>query len=769
MKRSIVLKATTVSAVLPPGGAIDPGTSPYPGSNTPFATLFDTLNHPAPVNGEYAYFWPGSSADQWAMGFETGPTLSRFTKVTITAGFDYSQAKGPEGPPGPWYFPPDNSNGPGCALLLRKRDLSTWLVGTGTAAYAFLSTDDNNVNINTNPNYKLHTLTWEMAAHPEGGVWTLTDINNLAVGAGAIYSNGPGGLPFDPAGHAFHKIRVPYLTVTLEVEDLGGYVDNVRTATSLVLRMMRRARNVITPRYLAEHGTGELFDRMYFEHPRGPSVGVEGWGPRRLERRAGMILKRTIHPEAFAYEDEAFDLHAFACLWWAAYRIDGPWSTELQGLALLDKGRGFTHARAQDAWSQRPGDGALMRVLEGYPTLSFEGLPVQGGGDESVCLRNYDLMQAGWSTVGATGAFTATADTDVVMAEELGYLSSCKLTYGGGGAMGGRESSLGTFPRADGDFLHVRSIVKNTSIVDPVTQFGEWYLKRSGGGLGAPEFWNEAGRVWQVAAAYNPIPSTEIFGEAIADAIPCDAPGATSDPTYVVAVGRFSSVMGPVTLHGAIVDVQHSDNTQAGARTPLVTLDAAITRVADTHKMDQVWGRELWVHERGTAVVEVRPFWRAASLPNGAVKPLLHAQHASAGTGTWQALQFVAVTGSPDLVRFEAAIDGEATFQLDCPLTGIDLTRLHVLRAWCRWLGADGWSEWGPYSVEVGFAVFLKATGVLVGTGSVLGRLASETAVPTARDYLGIGTDETRQADAWIRMGETRRNPLHGLEAVWKI
>jgi hypothetical protein len=227
--------------------------------------------------------------------------------------------------------------------------------------------------------------------------------------------------------------------------------------------------------------------------------------------------------------------------------------------------------------------------------------------------------------------------------------------------------------------------------------------------------------------------------------------------------------MGPVTLHGAIVDVQHSDDTVAGARTPLVTLDATIARVADTHKMDQVWGRELLVHERGTAVVEVRPFWRAVDLPADAVKPLLHAQHASAGTGTWQALQFVPKTGSDDLIRFEAAIDGEATFRLDCPLTGINLTRLHVLRAWARWLGPDGWTSYAPYSVEVGYAVFLQATGALVGTGSVVGRLASETAVPYARDYLGVGCDESRQADAYIRMGETRRNPLSGLEAVWRI
>lgn len=54
MKREIILKGTSVNAAIPPGGAIDPGTAPYPWANTPFKTLFDTLNNPTAVNGEYA-------------------------------------------------------------------------------------------------------------------------------------------------------------------------------------------------------------------------------------------------------------------------------------------------------------------------------------------------------------------------------------------------------------------------------------------------------------------------------------------------------------------------------------------------------------------------------------------------------------------------------------------------------------------------------------------------------------------------------------------
>jgi hypothetical protein len=545
------------------------------------------------------------------------------------------------------------------------------------------------------------------------------------------------------------------------------------------IRLLRRARNAVPLRYLAEHAVVAQGGRVYLSHPRGPAVGTEGWGRRRLERRDGQVARRVILPEQIQYEDQVFDLQAYRCLLWAAYRIDAPWSPELQGLSFLDKGSGYTHTRAQDGWSPRPGDGVLGRVIEAHPNLSYHGLASQGGDDVEIALQNYDLMQAGWSTVSAVGDFAATADLTVSLVEEQGYLSSCQLAYGAGGGTGGRERSLGTLPFNAGDYVHVRVVVKNTSVPVPVTDFGEWYLQRSGGGLGAPEFWDEAGRAWTAVATYNPIPSDQPFGEAIADAIPCDAPGASSDPTYVIGVGRFSSALTSVTLHGAVVDVQHGGpgaGDSYGARTPLVSLAATITREPDVHRLPNSLAAELWSYVRGVAVAEVQPFWRAEVLPDAEVKPLLHAYHA---TDTWDALQFVVKVGGEDpppgwrrhWIRFERAVSGQATFRLDCPIgePGDELTRANIIRAWVRWLGADGWSEYGPYSVEVGYAVFLEVDGSLVRSGSVLGRLDYEGAM-TDRDYVGIGNDHLgRFADAYVRMVEVRRNPISGLEATWRL
>jgi hypothetical protein len=92
-----------------------------------------------------------------------------------------------------------------------------------------------------------------------------------------------------------------------------------------------------------------------------------------------------------------------------------------------------------------------------------------------------------------------------------------------------------------------------------------------------------------------------------------------------------------------------------------------------------------------------------------------------------------------------------------------------VLRAWARWLGDEGWNEFGPYSVEVGYGVFVEATGALVYQNSVIGTMTVPWPEAGQRDYLGIGCDESRFLDGYVRMWETRRNPLHGMEAVWRL
>jgi hypothetical protein len=281
------------------------------------------------------------------------------------------------------------------------------------------------------------------------------------------------------------------------------------------------------------------------------------------------------------------------------------------------------------------------------------------------------------------------------------------------------------------------------------------------------EYWDATARTWG-AAAYNAVPSDDAYGESVSDDIPLDTT-ADADPAYEIRVGRASGAIASCDFLATLVDVQLGGpnyGSSYGARTPLVTLAAAVTRVADVHEIANDATDQTWDYALGTAIVEFRPMFRADALPDATVKPIVYAKHAA---DTYDALQFVRVTAGNDLIRFERAVSGEATFQLDCPIAAaLRLTRAHVVRAWARWLGADGWTEYGPYSVQVGYAVFLEADGTYVQSGSILGAFTYTGAVAT-RAWVHPGHDETpRYLDGWIRMLEVTRSPLHGLEAVWR-
>jgi len=756
MKREIYLRPTTIAVMSPWHGykGCWPGTSPYRTSNTPTYTIAEAW-----ADEDNTSYNAPQLTDAVFVNLDIPPTMILINKVTIESKWDYSNAG-----PNVWWFPADNAYGPTLRLTMQGRAGAT-IIGTSqevTGAYIASMFVNTNTEVGV---FKLRDITWEMTAHPEGGPWTFQDVYELKVGVDILLSDGPNGKWWDTTNARWPRVRVPWFRVTLDVQDLGGYVDSVRNSASLTLRQFRRARNVVKTDVSMDKAIGDVGSHVYMSHPKGPSVGKDGWGRRRLERRHGLVLRRTISPESFRVKDEIFDMQHYACLLWAAYRITLPWSPELQGMAFLDKGNGFTHVRAsQDGWSARPGDSVLMRVLEDYPNISGEGLACQGGGDVTVCDRNYDLMQTGWADQSLSG-LTITADTTSSMVQEQGYFSSAKYVFAGGGGTGNRYRSLGTLPYASGDFGHVRIVVKNTSVPTPASQYLEWMFARSGGGLPGVEYWDNTTRTW-TTITYNAIPSVGAFAEVLVDAIPLDAGGASSDPTYSVHIGRWTSAIADCTFNAGIVDIQHSTSAVAGARTPLVVLDTPITRVADQHRIDNTTTEELWSYERGVAVVEGRPFWRAEDLPTDSTHPLIHAEHA---TDSSDAIQFVAKTGSDDLVRFERKVSGQSTFTLDCLIDGIDMTRDHVLRVWARWLGADGWTEYSPYSVEVGYAITLESTGALVSTASSAG-VFTYTGDVSTRDWIGVGNDSTdRNFDGWIRMLEVRRNPISGLESVWRI
>ncbi len=731
---------------------IEPGTSGYPWANSPSVTLSEAWNDE--LNSTLAYHWGNSG--QHGMLFEPGPTLALFTKVTFECNFDYSQSG-----PNNWYFPPSNDFGPRCTIRMRNRAKDGWISGTGDATFEFgdavcgascpnsgnPSWSGHNTNINTHPGQYLgHPLIWELTSHPQGGVWSLEDINNLAAGVLIEADDGPGGKPYDNSQGSFFKIRVAYFKCTLTAQDLGGYVRSVRHNASATLRMHRKARNTVSITVPAHVATKEIGEEVHIAHRRGPDGSGDGWGEKALERRSIWLAQRTYWPEALKIVDEGYDLHDFSCELWAALRIPIAWSPELSGFAYLDQGGEWTLDRDQDAWSLRPGDGVALRVLEDYPNLSEEGLALHSQNGTELALYNQDPGLAGWSTTDASGGtVTYAEETASVIADELGYQTARLMTFPGTPSTSGKKR---TFTLGASDTVSVRARVRNISVDDPETKFLEVVLLDPSG-----NFWNETNRAWEVSAHYEPISSAAAFGEVVFDQIPNNGAG-----TYTVKLGRFSSTINSCSFVIGLVDVVKND---FGMGMPLVTLDAEITRDVDVWTMDNASPKTFWHRDRGAAIFEFRPFWRAELLTAATQKRILLATHADSATDE---VRFVA--GSTDQFVFERYdVEGGsrtvAVDILDANGDPLHMTRTNYARVFVRWLDAAGWRDRPPYEAMIGYAIYNVADESFVSyyEGTAVW-VAPSSAVEDEVSLSGL--------DGWLRFIEVKHNPLTGQEAVWR-
>jgi len=730
--------ARTVSAF---SSSVQPATSPYPFAGTGSIAVHDawnTVDAGGDATGTFAYCWPGNGGNEHLVGFDPAPTLALFNQVSFSFGADYSKTG-----PNTWWFPPDNAFGPRVRVVMLARD---GIARHYSPAYQFdPGVEDNFVNISTSPTiYKLHTVTWDLTSHPEGGPFTLEDINKLVAGVDITTSNGPNGKAFETGVGSFFKIRIPWFTLTLTVEDLGGYVRAIRHNGSAALRLMRRPRNTVSMSMPAHEATKEIGEVVNLAHGRGPDAEGAGWGVRALDRRSVQIVQRTYWPEDLRVADVAFDLHDFSCEAWTAFRIPIAWTPELSGLAYLDRGGEWTMTRAQDAWSLRPGDGAAVRVLEDYPNLSEEGLAVHAAGGTEILLNNSNPAGTGWASDSVSGGLTLSTETDAILADELGYQTAVRLTFGGSPGAGGKAQVVAL---TVGDSVSIRARVRNLALDNPSTKFLEAAFFDSSG-----NYWSAAAGTWVAAPTYNPIPADQGYGEVIFDQIPIN-----NTENHTLKVGRFSSSINTATFVIALASIQKNAH---GCGMPLVTLGSTIARVADSFVYNNSSTFVFWHRASGMAIVEFRPFWRGAAMAAATSKPIIRADHSA---GAFDLVEYKA--GTPD--RFIATrSDGSGVKTVEVAIRDaaggeLYLTRAHYVRLFYRWLDSPGWRDHPPYEAAIGYAVYLAADDSFVSYHEA----TATWAIPNAETESSV---TLANLDGWVRWLEVKRNPLTGQEAIWR-
>lgn len=775
MRREITLFPASDVVIWP--GDTWPNGSPYGGS--PQITLWEAWSDsrssdlptaellPDDYHTGYSHGWvnPGHPVIRnpclMAVGFEPPPTQALFTKLTFRAWWDYS-GYGPNG----WYFPPTVAHGPRARLAVRNRARDGWLY---QPAYTEATTT-NYCRINATDcggSYGDGAIeqTWELTSHPEGGVFTLDDMVHLAAGIEFSVAVDGSNNCFDNSTGGFQKIRCLHFNLLLEIIDLGGFVKNIRFASSEALRFSRLPRRevgFVLPLDEAYPEPGTYYSLAY---NRGAHPRAKGWREEAAHRRRVFIGPKVTYPDLKKVEYSSLDLHGLSCLAWASLRTSMPWSPELNGMAYLDAGGYFSVDRNQDAWAPRPGDGVLVRVLEDYLKLDYEGSPVEGSGDEE--LQEYNTNPGNvnaWAQYGVSGGITLSTPDGDGMVEELGYTVSARVEFGGAGTgVGGYESSPGISVAANDQTVTLgwRVGVRNVSVSTPASQFLEAVLLRTHGG--GTEYWDAANRAWGSSIVYNAIPSDTPYGEIVSDNIPTYVSGQTT-ATYKVRVGRWSSALQSVTFVLAIVNLQLGDKGH-GVRSPLVTLDSSIVRVGDVYRVENPDTKRIWFGKRGVCIAEFRPGWRADHIHAGPfTKPVVYAHHSAT---EYDRLDIVPVDASTRSLRFRRRVSG-VSYDVSAAIT-TDLTREHVVRAWARWLDSDGWDDYGPYTISVGFAVFNRQTSLLVEQGQA--HAAGPTSAPTldADAYILPGTDGSGGSlDGWLRWWETLLNPITADEIVWR-
>lgn len=781
MRRTIrLLPTATVTNVSGSSLAdVEPNGNPYGGA--PMVTLhdawrdsafdFDETTGPCGVGSfylgggpsalcTYGYFSPPqgffTGDGLQVVSFEQPPTLVLFQRVKFSLRWDLAKLGGVL--VNSWKFPPDVTAGPKAQLVLRKRDASGYNFGPFTEV---LNNDPvcNMSQANCGNEYMgALLLEWEMTGHPEGGPFTPDDMQAGHLAAGVSFTTVSGQVPsFD-----FHRMRSFHFFAEVDVQDLGGYTRNIQNNASHTLRMFRRARNSVFLTYPAVEAPDEVHDLANVSHPRGPGSQGKGWGDARLERRPTIVLSRICWPEQLKYVDEHYDRMDLATNMWGAFRIPLAWTPELSGFAYLDLGGEYVYVRDQDAWSLRPGDGVALRVLPHSLNLSEDGLSLQGPDDVELVLRSSNPDAAPWTSSFVNVTVTNVEGTSMV--DELGFMSSPKLVFGSSGS-GGYTQNVGTVANASGILLSARCRVRNLSVDNPVTKFLQFGIRRDFLVSAVPttQWWNFATRTWQASEIYEPIPADKAFGEVISDAIPADVT-ADAAPTYFVKVGRFTGTVSTATFLAALVTLQKG---KAGVGTPLITLGTTITRIADHLTPENISPFTVWHRDRGVAIFEWRPMFRAAAMTAGDKKTLANAKHTS---GAYDRVWFEAA--STDKIIFERSDSGGTKNVeveiLDAADNPLKITRDHVLRVWASWLDGDGWREEAPRAIGVGVAVFLNdddATFVSYNEERAAG-ITPDGAIP---DKVQFGRKDTADyLDGWLRTVEIKRNPLTGREAVWR-
>jgi hypothetical protein len=626
------------------------------------------------------------------------------------------------------------------------------------------------------------TMTQELTTNPSGGGWKLDDFPGLQAGL-----RGECGKSGTTAAAAF----ITQLGLLVELATLGGFVSNIRHAASLTLRLERLPKRLWTVAVPMRLWRKEPMERLYLSHPLGPTAAGRGWGPNRLDRRATQVMKTRVSPEAGQVEYSALDLREPACLLWANWVTPQPPSPELNGIAYLDQGGGFTFARNQDAWVDRPGDGIVQVVQPNFPKVSRRGLLIEGKGDFEAIVHNYFPGGTGWTAV-SSGDVTATDDPTLYVVDELGYRFARKVVFGaGGGTYYTKQVSSGLGNNANAIFC-VRATVR--AVAMSLVQNAGIIIRRNYTLAAVAHFndFNMATGLWgaldtEIVNAIHGTDGEPLWTLEYNSGIPANEGGFSPDGGVFDLETRLGGwSLTTATLALGLVDVQIGYKTEVavadrlhGVRSRIVTVAAGITREGDVFKIANPSDKRVFYGDRGMMVVELDPLFVASLVPSSDRHVFWKVFWKTDGTEYDRVYYSRATgTGGLDELVYHRRIGGsDFNARVDVPAGHVAQAGKRY-RVWWRWLGSEGAGGYSARDMRIGFSVYTASLGVYSFTAAYESPRPATlpTADPTvdAASFALVGaekddgSDSSKWGDAAYRWWEARRTPVSPDEITWR-
>jgi hypothetical protein len=606
--------------------------------------------------------------------------------------------------------------------------------GTGTACTLDVSaaaTYTRRNNTAPTGTYALkHLGTW--TTKPGGGAWVQADLVDL-VGGIRILSMPDSN---DQAADNRHVVEWASLWMDVLVDPTDSAVEGPRKILTHQLRLKSKPLKKVSVQLPPTFGYLEPGDTVWSAVPVDPIPGESDTSQivdksNETDERPLLVTSVEFVPSPPAVTIEAVDLRDNFCTYWGTWRSDIGLTSDYTGVALWDRGGGYSMVRPAAATGKdlmrRPNDFYFQEAVANKPRFGPFGLAVFGGqfnassrqsgstyttntGESTHCILNNTFSQGSGTTFtswtsSASGTSYSILEGTTPLVDVSGYRRGVKL------AMGNPVGTHNIYMYGDTPSLtnayRLRFYAKFTAVSDTAAKTPNWLLRNTttaadynqgndswvGGGWNG--FATANGSVlYKYQVGSGPV-HYEVWSRQIT--IP-------STSTYRIHFGYDSVANNTINYH-SIGLVHQGTSTGAGQgvmrRDFNATQGSVVTPYADEYSIYNPSTGRIWEADRGFVYFRFIPCWDHEDLADAQEKYLVTAYHDDSNDD-YEVILYHRVNSTEGYWGFERYRGGSLigyAYQYTGGATLPNYMEPYAISA--RWTGTNGELGLAAYTMDV--------------------------------------------------------------------